>query len=98
MTKAILNPCLVALSGTLGDLVFKRSRDGEAIVARRPRKSSSRPSQAQKAQRERFREANRYARTMLAEPDLRAAYETLAAREGKDAFAAARDAYLSGRA
>ena len=87
MAKVKLDPLFVEIRGTMGNLVFKKSRRGETIITRRPCKSNTPPS-----------EANRYARTVLAEPDLRAAYEDLGAREGKGAFAAARDAYLTGRA
>jgi hypothetical protein len=98
MAKAKLDPLFVSVSGKMGDFVFRKSKKGEAIIARRPRKSNTEPSEAQKAVRDRLAEANRYARAVIAEPDLRASYEELGARDGKGAFAAARDAYLNGKA
>jgi hypothetical protein len=97
MAKVKLNPLIVQVSGTMGGFVFKKSRRGEAIVASRPRKSNNEPSQAQKAQRERFKLAVAYARAALADPAVRAVYEQIAANEGKGAFAAAQSDYFNGK-
>ena len=97
MPKVKLNPLFDGLSGTIGDLVFKRSSNGQTIVARRPRKSNAEPSPAQLAQRERFKLANGYAQAALADPDLRAFYEERAAKEGKSAFILARTDYFDGK-
>jgi hypothetical protein len=97
MAKVKLNPCIVEFSGTIGDFIFKKSRGGEAIVSRRPRKSNAEPSEAQKVQRERFKLANAYARAALADPAVRAVYEQRAMKEGKSAFAAAQSDYFKGK-
>ena len=97
MAKIKLDPLFAGISGTIGDLVFKRSRNGVTIVARRPTKSNAEPSPAQKAQRERFKLANVYAKAALADPYLRAIYEKRAAKEGQGAFALARMDYLDGK-
>jgi hypothetical protein len=97
MAKVKLNPLMVEVSGTMGDFVFKRSRKGEAIVARRPRKSNTEPSEAQKAHRERFKLAIAYARAAMADPAVRTLYEERAAKEGKSAFAAAQSDYFNGK-
>lgn len=96
MAKIKLNPFIVEVSGTMGDLVFKKSRSGEAIVAMRQRKSRSEPSEAQKAHRERFKLAVAYARAAMEDSVLRAAYEGIAAKEGTSAFAAAQSDYFKG--
>ena len=98
MAKVKLDPLFVSISGTMGGFVFKKSRKGEAIVARRPAKSKAEPSPAQKAQRERFKLANAYAKAVLADPVLRAVYEEIAAEEGLSVFAAARADYFKGKA
>ena len=97
MPKAKLDPLFIGISGTLGDFVFRRSKRGEVIISRRPRKSNAEPSPAQKAQRERFKLANAYANAALADPDLRAIYEERAAKEQKSAFSLARTDYFDGK-
>jgi len=96
MSKIKLNPMIVEISGTMGDLVFRKSKKkGEVIVAMRPRRSNVEPSEAQKAQRECFKQANQYAKAAIADPAMRALYEEIGAKERKSAFAAARSDYLS---
>jgi hypothetical protein len=97
MAKIKLDPLFASISGTMGGFVFKKSRKGEAIVARRPQKSNTEPSPAQKAQRERFKLANAYARAAVADPVLRAVYEEIAAEAGLSVFAAARADYFKGK-
>ncbi len=97
MAKITLNPCISEIHGAIGDIVFKRSKKGEAIVAQRSRKPRSKPSEAQSAQRQRFKDAVAYAGAAMADPDLRAIYEQMAAKERKGAFAAARDDYFHGK-
>jgi hypothetical protein len=97
MAKVKLHPCIAEFSGTIGDFVFKKSRKGEAIIARRPRKPHAPPSPAQKAHRERFKLAVAYARAALADPTVRAFYEKIAAKEGKGAFAVAQSDYFKGK-
>jgi hypothetical protein len=98
MAKIKLDPIFVGISGTIGDIVFRKSKNGETIISRRPRKSNAKPSEAQKAQRQRLTQANAYAKAALADPDLRAVYEEIAAQEGTGAFTAARNDYLKGKA
>jgi hypothetical protein len=66
MAKIKLNPLFDGISGTLGDVVFKKSKNGEIIISSRPQKSNAEPSEAQKAQRQRFTLANSYAKAVLA--------------------------------
>lgn len=97
MAKVRLDPLFEGFSGTLGNLVFKRTRDGQTIVAQRPQKSNARPSPAQQAQRERFKLAQAYAKAALADPDLGALYRQRADNEGTSAFALARQDYFDGK-
>src|SRR5688572_19968118 len=94
MAKIKLDPLFSEISGTIGGFVFKRSRKGEAILSRRPRKTNARPSEAQKAQRERFKFANAYAKAAMADPEMRALYEKRAVEERQSAFALARMDYF----
>jgi hypothetical protein len=97
MAKIKLNPLFDGISGTVGDVVFKKSRNGETIISKRPDMSRVKWSDAQIAHRERFKQANAYANAMLADPDMRALYEERAAQEGKKPFDVARNDYLSGK-
>ena len=98
MAKAKLDPLFSSISGTMGDVVFRRSKRGEVIIARRPRKSNAPLSKAQLANQQRFAEASKYASAALADSDLRAVYEEIAAQEGISAYAAARADYFKGKA
>jgi len=96
MARIKLDPLFAGISGRMGDLVFRKSRNGEIIVSRRPRKSNTPPSAAQMAQRERFKLANAYAKAAPADPALRVHYEALAEETGRSAYNAARDDYFKG--
>ena len=96
MAKIKLNPLFEGISGKMGDVVFRKSKNGQTYISSCPKKSSAPPSEAQKAQRERLKLANAYATLALADTDLRAIYEEMAAQEGKDAHAMARTDYLRG--
>ncbi len=96
MAKIKLDPMFAEISGTMGDFVFRRSRNGETIVSLRPRKSDVPPTEAQEAQRERLKQAHTYARAAMADPALHALYEELAAKEGKSPYKMAQSDYLTG--
>ena len=83
MTKAKLNPVLMELHGKMGDLVFRRMRNGGTSVIRRADMSKVKWSPAQVANRQRFREAVAQARLALADPTQKAKYEKAAAKTGK---------------
>jgi len=97
MAKVKLHPLFAQLSGGIGDIVFRTTKEGQVIISQRPRRSSAGPSEAQKAQQERFAGAVAYAKAALADPRLRGVYEEMAAKEGKAAFAMARSDYFKGR-
>ena len=97
MAKIKLDPLFAEISGTMGDIVFRRSKNGETIISSRPRKSNAKPSEAQQAQRERFIQAHEYARAAMADPTLCALYEELAAKEGMSPYTMAHSDYLNGK-
>jgi hypothetical protein len=97
MPKVRLKPSLEHFQGTLYDLVFKLSPQGKPIITKRPDMSNVEWSEAQKAQRERFKQATEYAKAALAEPKVRARYEKTAARQHKRAWDVAMSDYFQGK-
>ena len=97
MAKIKLNPLFDGISGRVGDVVFKKSPNGETIISKYPDMSRVQWSDAQKAHRERFKLANAYAKAAMADPQVRAIYEEIAAQEGTAAYAAARADYFKGK-
>ena len=96
MTRVRFSPFIEEIHGTLYDVVFKKSPSGNMIVTRRPDMSNVKWSAAQQAQRQRFKEANAYARAAMADPEVRAIYEKMAAKEGRFPFRVAVSDYLAG--
>ena len=96
MTKVRLNPLIEEFHGTLFDVVFKRSPHGNLIVTKRPDISKVKWSKAQRAQRERFKQATEYAKAAMTEPKVRAVYEKMAAKEHKRPYALALSDYFKG--
>jgi len=84
------------IQGTLYDVVFKLSPQGNPIITKRPDMSNVEWSKAQIDHRQRFGLANTSARAALADPDVRGIYEEKAAKEGKRPFYIARADYLKG--
>ena len=82
MAKATLNPILEQLRGQVGDLVFKQYGD-KIVVTKKPDLSNHKPTAAQRAQRERFRQATLYGKRILADPEARATYDEAAKARGK---------------
>jgi hypothetical protein len=96
MAKVELHPWIEEIHGTLGDLVFKKSPQGEMIVTKRPDMSNVKWSKAQKANRNQFKEGIAYARAAIADPETCAYYETKAENEGRIPFRVALSDYLAG--
>lgn len=97
MPKVRLAPLIEEIHGTMYDVVFKRSPNGNMIVTKRPDMSNVQWSEAQTKQRERFKQAVAYARSALAEPQVRAVYEKLAKKQHKRAWDVAVSDYFQGR-
>jgi len=86
MAKVKLNPVLEQLRGQVGDLLFKRYGD-EVVISRKPDMEGVEPSEAQLAQRERFRHATLYGKLALADPEAKALYVEAAEAKGQPVFA-----------
>ena len=75
MARVKANSILEALQGSIGkELVFKQYAD-KVVITQYPDMSNVKPSTRQKEQREKMKEANAYARTVLSNPELKAVYE-----------------------
>ncbi len=61
MAKVILNPLFDGLQGSVGNLVFRRTSSGATTMYARSEKSQRIASEAQKAHRERFKQAVEHA-------------------------------------
>jgi hypothetical protein len=95
MAIAKFNSSFKPLRGKVGGLVFKHYAD-KVVVTRAPT-FTGQWSTAQQAGRKRFALASAYARTVCAEPLLRAKYEKIAAHRGLTVRSVAISAYLRGK-
>ena len=82
MTQVRLSPILANLQGQVGDVVFKRYGN-KIVISRKPDMSNVKPSEAQLAQRARFRAATQYSKQALADPEVKALYAAEAQRRNK---------------
>jgi hypothetical protein len=96
MAKIILNPLIKEISGKFGDIIFRSTSDG-VVMSNRPTPSSVKPSPAQIAHRQRFKEAVAYAKTALADPQISSLYKQAAAQQNKRPFDLAVSDFLQGR-
>jgi len=97
MAKVTLSPFIKDIRGRLGDTVFRRSPTGNLVASKMPDMSNVKWSEAQKAHRERFRQAVAYAKAAMAEPAVRAQYEKAALQAGKRPFDLAVSDYFKGK-
>jgi len=97
MAKVTLNPIFKDVRGKLGNHVFRRSSTGELSVTKVPDMSNVEWSEAQKAQRRRFKEAAAYAKAAMADPIARAYYEEQALQLHKRRYDLAVSDYFKGR-
>lgn len=86
MAKAKLNPVLVEVHGKIGNMVFRRTRNGEVSLILKANMRNVKWSPAQEANRMRFRRAVAMAREALLDPIRKAEYEKTATRLGKRAI------------
>ena len=94
--KAILNPGLRRLSGKMGDWTY-RWRNGQQTIMKTPDMSNVEWSEAQNANRRRFAQAIRYAKRAMADPKVRAHYEKLGKKAGRQPFRVAVSDFLAGK-
>jgi hypothetical protein len=83
MAKIKLSRGYESLHGKLGGFVIRQSSSGEHYMSVAPDMSEVKWSAAQKAHRQKFREAVAYARAALADPQARVYYRERAAQEKK---------------
>jgi len=86
MAKVKLNPVVEQVYVQMDNLVFRRTRKGGVSLIRKADMSKVKWSDAQSAHRQRFRKAIAYARSAMADPDLRTRYEKAAAKSGRRAY------------
>lgn len=97
MPRVRFKPGIESLQGTLHDVVFKLSPQGKPIVTKRPDMSGVEWSAAQTGQRQRFRQANDYAKAAMADPSVRAVYENMAAGTKRQPYRLAFSDYFKSR-
>ena len=83
--KVKLNPMFEEARGQLGDLVFREIR-GNTVASRKP-SNNGEPTVDQAAHRERFKQAAAYGKSVMANADTRALYETVAKNKDIPVFA-----------
>jgi len=86
MAKIILNPLVQSVHGKMGNIVFRRSYTGTMSIMKLPDMSNVKWSEAQRAHRQRFKQAVAYAKAALADPTVRAKYEKAAIKAHKRPF------------
>lgn len=87
MPKVTLHPTLRALSGKMGDVVFRTNRTtGKTTLSKAPDMSKVKWSKAQKAHRRRFKAAVAYAKSAMTQPEVWAVYQKLARKKRKRAW------------
>ena len=84
MTKVRFHPIVEWFTGKMGDMVFRRSHNGKVSVYMTSSRKKVKWSQAQKDQRQRMREASKYASAAVADPELRPVYVQMALEHNKN--------------
>ena len=96
MPKVKFNPVIDEVHGKSGNLVFRRSPNGDIHLIKLADMSRVKWSEAQKENRLRFKDANTYAKAAMADPRIRARYQKIATKEGRRAYHVAVSDYLRG--
>lgn len=85
MAKVGKNIITQGLSGMLGDQLVFRIRGGKTIVSKAPVKTDTPLSESQKHHKRRFQEAVLYAKSVIAIPESKEAYQS-EAKDGQSAY------------
>lgn len=96
MVKVILNPGIQRMSDKMGDWNY-RWRNGKQTIMKTPDMSNVKWSKAQKAERGRFAQAIAYAKQAMADPKIRAHYEKLGKKAGRQPFRVAVSDFYGGK-
>ena len=97
MPKVKLAPFIEEIHGSLYDMVFKKTPNGEIIVTKKPDMSKVKWSAAQQANRQRMSAAITATHLALRDPQVRARYERKAKRQGRRAWNLALSDCLQGK-
>ncbi len=97
MAEVILHPSIRQLRGKMGDVVFRKTTSGKLTMIKRADMSNVDWSEAQKDQRQSFKEANDYAQAAMADETLRLIYEEVASRRKKSSYRVAFRDYFQGK-
>jgi hypothetical protein len=95
MAKVELEAPFKKIRGKIGKLSYRWTH-GQQTVMKTPDMSKVKPSEAQKANRQRFAQAIHYAQQAMADPQLSAHYETLAKKADRQPFRVAVSDFLAG--
>ena len=96
MVKVILHPSIQRMSGKMGAFTYRWTY-GQQTIMKTPDMSNVKWSKAQKAHRQRFREAILYARRAMADPKACAYYEKAAKKAGRQPFRVAVSDFFEGK-
>jgi hypothetical protein len=97
MPKVRFKSLIEEIHGTMYDVVFKKSPKGNMIVTKRPDMTGVEWSAAQETQRQRFKQANDYAKAAMADPNARVIYEKRGKRTHRSPFRLAFSDYFKGK-
>lgn len=73
------------LSGSVGDLLVFRNKGGKVIVASKPKERTSDYTEGEKAHQQFFQRATLYGKSVLVDPEKKAAYNA-SAKDGQSAY------------
>ncbi len=83
MARIEYDPGIRAIRGGVGGFVYRKQKDGSAIVSRRPPTNPDRvPTEAQAQQLQRFREASARCRNLMEDMAVKQVYQQIAAERG----------------
>lgn len=95
MAKVELDAPFKRIQGKIGKLSYRWTH-GQQTVMKTPDMSNVKWSEAQKANRQRFAGAIRYAKQAMADPEASAQYEKMAKKSGRQPFRVAVSDFLAG--
>jgi len=96
MVKVRLYPPVKSMSGKMGIHTYRYTR-GQQTLMKTLDLSKVKWSEAQKANRERFRQAIAYARRAMADPEVRAQYEKRGKKTNRQPFRVAVSDFCAGK-
>jgi hypothetical protein len=96
MAKIQFSNIIVSVSGKMGNIVIRRSSSGDHYICRAPDRPRVKASEAQNAQRQRFKEATDYAKAAVAHPTVGPIYREAALKANKQPYALAVSDYFEG--